>query len=414
MTPLARLARSMFAAAVAAVAPDALVRRILFTAGGIEFDGSALHPPGKLHLVALGKAGPGLAAEFLHRSRRAPDSVFVLAPDGAPTPASVAGVTRFAAHPVPDGRGAAATAELLTLLAATAPDDAVVLLVSGGASALLAAPLPGVELDEAAALTAALLAAGVPTPQLNAVRKHLFAAAGGRLAAATPAALLALVLSDVPGDDLAAVASGPTTGDPSTFADALAALARSGVATAFPHAVGVLAEGARGGRPESPKPGDPRLARAAARLLGSSADALAAAAATAQAAGLQRLGADTHAARRGAQRRHRARGAGGQPRVRRGDGAAARRRDDRPGDAAAAAAAATSSSRSRPRAALRTSRSAACSPAAATAWTAARRRPARSWTAPRSDAPRRAGATPPRRLRTTTPGVSSTGCRRQS
>ena len=289
MTPLARLARSMFAAAVAAVAPDALVRRIGFTPGGIEFDGSVLHPQGKLHLVALGKAGPGLAAAFLRRSRRAPDSVFVLAPDGAPTPASVAGVTRFAAHPVPDGRGAAATGELLAALAAAAPDDGVVVLLSGGSSALLAAPLPDVDLDEAAALTGALLAAGTPIAQLNAVRTHLFAAAGGRLAAATPAPLVALVLSDVLGDDLTVVGSAPTSGDPTTFADALAALERAGVAAAFPRAPRLLAEGARGGRPESPKPGDPCLERAATRLLGSSADALAAAAETAQAAGLRTL-----------------------------------------------------------------------------------------------------------------------------
>ncbi len=289
MTPLARLARSMFAAAVAAVAPDALVRRIGFTAGGIEFDGSVLHPPGRLHLVALGKAGPGLAAEFLRRSRRAPDTVFVLAPDGAPTPASVAGVTRFAAHPLPDRRGGAATSELLAALADAAPDDGVVVLLSGGASALLAAPLQDVDLDEAAALTGALLAAGTPIAELNAVRKHLFAATGGRLAAATPAPLLALVLSDVPGDDLAVVGSAPTCCDPTTFADALAALECAGVAGAFPHASSILAEGTRAGRAESPKPGDPRLERATTRLLGSSADALAAAGATARDAGLRTL-----------------------------------------------------------------------------------------------------------------------------
>ncbi|MDD5564355.1 MAG: DUF4147 domain-containing protein [Thermoanaerobaculaceae bacterium] len=287
MTPLARLARSMFAAAVAAVGPSALARRIGFTPGGIEFGGSVLEPPGRLLLVALGKAGPGLAAEFLRRSRRAPDSVFVLAPDGAPTPASVASATRFAGHPVPDGRGAAATRDLLAALAATTPDDGVALLLSGGASALLAAPLPGVDLDEAAALTAALLAAGTPIAELNTVRKHLFAGGGGRLAAAGPAAVLALALSDVPGDDLTSVASGPAAADPTTFADALAVLERSGEAATFPDAVRILAEGTCGERADSPKPGDPRLAHAATHLLGSSADALAAAAATARAAGLQ-------------------------------------------------------------------------------------------------------------------------------
>ena len=277
----------MFAAAVSAVGPDALIDRVGFTPGGIEFGGRRLHPRGRLHLVALGKAAPGLAAAFLRRCRRAPDSVFVLAPDGAPTPAAVARATRFAAHPVPDARGAAAARELLAALAATAPDDAVVALVSGGGSALLAEPLPGVELDEAAELTRALLTAGLPIRALNTVRTHLFAAAGGRLAAATPARLLALVLSDVPGDDLAAVASGPTVADPTTFAEALATLERAGVAGAVPRVHRVLAAGARGERPESPKPGDPRLARVETRLLGSNADALAAAAATARAAGVR-------------------------------------------------------------------------------------------------------------------------------
>jgi len=174
----------MFAAAVAAVAPDALARRIGFFPDGIEFAGSELRPAGRLHLVALGKAAPGLAAAFLRRSQRLPDSVFVLVPDGVEVPGSLAPFARRASHPVPDSRGAAATRELLSAFVSCAPEDGVVLLLSGGTSALLAEALPGVDRQELGALTSALLAAGAPIRELNAVRKHLLAGTGGRLAVA--------------------------------------------------------------------------------------------------------------------------------------------------------------------------------------------------------------------------------------
>ncbi|HVN77088.1 MAG TPA: DUF4147 domain-containing protein [Thermoanaerobaculaceae bacterium] len=287
MTPLADLARSMFAAAVAAVSPDALLRRVRFDRSGIEVEGHGLHPRGRLHVVALGKAAPGLAAAFLHRAQRPPDSVFLLAPDGAPTPPSVLPFTRFAAHPAPDRRGAAATLALIDALARAEADDGVVVLVSGGGSALLAQPLPGIELEEASALTSALLTAGIPIEDLNAVRKHVFAAAGGRLALACRAPILTLVLSDVPGDDVATVSSGPTVADRTTFADALEVVERAGLGRSFPGVVRSLAAGARGASTESPKAGDPRLAHVETYLLGSSADALAAAADAAHGAGLR-------------------------------------------------------------------------------------------------------------------------------
>jgi len=277
----------MFAAAVAAVTPDALVRKIEFTPDGVRFADCCLNPRGKLRLVALGKAAPGLAAAFLHRCRRAPDSVFVLTPEGSPTPESVLPFTRFAAHPVPDSRCAVAARELLSTFAGAGAEDGIVVLLSGGSSALLGEPLPGIDLEEVASLTVALLGAGVPIQELNVVRKHLLAATGGRLACAGPAQILTLALSDVPGDDPAVLASGPTVADPSTFIDALGVLVRSGVAPSFRNAVRRLEAGARGEAPESPKPGDVRLKNAEFRLLASSADALAAATQVAQAAGLR-------------------------------------------------------------------------------------------------------------------------------
>jgi len=273
----------MFAAAVDAVRPAALLRRVEALPDGVRFGDVALRPAGRFVLVALGKAAPGLAASFLATTRRQPDTVFVLTPDGVAAPPSLAPHLRRAAHPTPDQRGVAATRELLALLAGLRAEDGVLLLLSGGASALLAAPLPGVELGTVATLSRSLMHTGAPIRELNVVRKHLLAAAGGRLAASCPAPVLALVLSDVPGDDLSLIASGPTVADPSTCSDALTVLARRGLLDAFPAVAAFLREGGA----ESPKPGDPRLQRATTALLGSSADALAAAGAVATEAGFR-------------------------------------------------------------------------------------------------------------------------------
>jgi len=277
---LSDVARRMFLAALAAVQPDSLVRRVRFSATGLAFDDDAVEPAGRLMLVAIGKAAPGLAAAFLARCKRQPDEVFVLAPDGVATPDAVVPVLRTARHPLPDERGVGATAELRGRLAVLDPTDGVVLLLSGGSSALLAEPLPGVALDRIVGVTRALLRSGATIGELNAVRKHLLAAAGGRLAAACPAPILTLAISDVPGDDLATIASGPTVGDPATLADARAVIRRHGLDGEFADLVGFW-----GNADESPKPGDPRLERATTRLLGSSRQALEAAAEVARDAG---------------------------------------------------------------------------------------------------------------------------------
>lgn len=286
MTPLAEIARAMFAAAIAAVQPDVLLRRVVFTPGGVTVDEEHLSPHGRLILVGLGWAAPGLAQTFLRRSLRRPDEIFVLAPDGSAVPTSVAPFTRLAGHPVPDRRGEAATGALLDLLAGASPADGVVILLSGGTSALLARPLPPFTFDQVSALTRALVACGAEPREVATVRRHLLAAAGGRLARACRGSLLGLAVSDSPDDDLTVVASGPTVPDPSTRADACAVIARRGLDRVFPDIVGALAATA-GGPPESPKPADPALAGCRTVLLGSSSDALTAAAATAQEAGLR-------------------------------------------------------------------------------------------------------------------------------
>ena len=162
-----------------------------------------------------------------------------------------------AGHPVPDARGLAASARLLEVARRAGEDDLVLFLVSGGGSALTPAPAPPITLAEKQELTRLLLASGATIGELNAVRKHLSLFKGGQLArAAWPATVLTLALSDVIGDPLDVIASGPTAPDPSTFADALEVLARRGVAARVP---GVDHAAARG-RPRGRDRGDAEAA----------------------------------------------------------------------------------------------------------------------------------------------------------
>ena len=285
MTPLADVARSAFRAAIGAVQPAALVRQLHFSERGFAFRDETVEPAGRLVLIALGKAAPGLAAAFLKRARRAPDSVFVLAPHGVPGPDTLAPHLHRGGHPLPDAAGERSCGELLETVRSLSFTDTAVVLLSGGASALLAAPLPGIEREEVVAVTRALMRAGAGIGELNTVRKHLLAAAGGRLAAACPARMLTLALSDVVGDDLATIASGPTVADPTTFADAQQVMERRGLVEAFPRVAAFLRDGAAGRAAESAKPGDASLARSRAHLLGTSRDALEAAAYAARAEG---------------------------------------------------------------------------------------------------------------------------------
>jgi hydroxypyruvate reductase len=196
-------------------------------------------------------------------------------------------LVREAAHPVPDAAGVAAADEALALCADSGEGDLVVALVSGGGSALWPAPPAGVTLDDLRATSALLLASGAAIAGVNAVRKHLSRVAGGRLAAAAaPAHVLALVLSDVTGDDPAVVAGGPTAADPTTFADAAAVLHAHGLWGRVPNAVRAhLAAGRDGRAAETVKPGAPALAGVRTRVVGTNADALAGAAAAARARG---------------------------------------------------------------------------------------------------------------------------------
>ena len=136
--------------------------------------------------------------------------------------------SREAGHPLPDSRSEAAGQAALAVAAQAGADEALVVLLSGGASALLTAPLPGLSLAELRTTTELLLHSGAEIAELNCVRKHLTAVSGGRLAAATRARrVFVLVVSDVLGDDLGTIGSGPCAADPTRYADALAVLERA-------------------------------------------------------------------------------------------------------------------------------------------------------------------------------------------
>jgi len=201
-----------------------------------------------------------------------------------------------AGHPTPDLNGLVAAGEVLRLLESAGPDDRVVALISGGASALLPLPMPGIVLEHLQALTGLLLRAGANINELNTVRKHLDRLKGGGMArAAAPAPLSALILSDVVGDPVDVIASGPAVPDPSTYADAWDVLERCGLVAQVPAAIrSHLQAGLAGQIPETPKPGDPLFDGVSCQLIGSNRQAALAAAQAAEGLGYHSLVLSTY------------------------------------------------------------------------------------------------------------------------
>jgi glycerate-2-kinase len=240
-------------------------------------------PAGPVRVLALGKAAlPMMEAALGVLGERARDPLCVV-PEGGRTGLPGARVL-VASHPRPSPRSAAAGAELLAWAGRNAGVP-VLALVSGGGSALAVAPAEGLTFEEKVDAAAALMRAGATIGELNALRKHLSRLKGGQLAARlAPAPVAVLVLSDVPGDDLSTIASGPFAPDPTTFADALG-FVRGRRADVPIAALARLEAGARGELPETPKPGDPRLARVTHRLLAGPVELARAAAEEARARG---------------------------------------------------------------------------------------------------------------------------------
>lgn len=193
-----------------------------------------------------------------------------------------------ASHPVPDAAGVAGAQAVLDHVQGLDANDLVLVLISGGGSALTPAPVEGITLAEKQALTKALLACGADIREMNTLRKHISRFKGGQLArAAQPARIVTLILSDIVGDPLDAIASGPTVPDPTTFANALGILDKYGIRGEIPAAIrNRLETGARGEIPETPKPDDPLFARVSNVIVGNNIQALGAARSEAYALGL--------------------------------------------------------------------------------------------------------------------------------
>ena len=240
-------------------------------------------PRGRTIVLGAGKAAAAMAAA-VEAQWSGPLEGLVITPYGHGCATERIEVVE-AAHPVPDRAGQDAARRILDLARNADDDDLVLVLISGGGSALMALPAPGLTLDDKRAVNAALLACGATIHEINCVRKHLSAIKGGRLAAAAhPARVVSLAISDVPGDDPSVIASGPTVADPTRFCDALAVLAKYRI-TPPDAVIRHLDEAAD----ETPKPGDPHLAGATYSIIATPQDALQAAANRAREAGFNVL-----------------------------------------------------------------------------------------------------------------------------
>jgi len=272
MTAPRALLASMFQAAVGAADPMRCLPAFL----------PPPSPDGRTLVIGAGKAAASMARAVEAAWAGQLDRVegLVITRYGHALPCARIEVVE-AGHPVPDDAGVDATARLLDRVSGLDARDRVVCLISGGGSALLSCPPEGVTLQDKQALSRALLRSGADIAEMNCVRKHLSRVKGGRLALAChPAQVITLAISDVPGDDFAVIASGPTVADATTATDALAVLDKYRIRE--PASIFAFLQSSAA---ETPKPGDPRLSRSCTRLIARPQDALEAAAAVATAAG---------------------------------------------------------------------------------------------------------------------------------
>ena len=264
--------------------PETLLRALFAKAVEVADPMQSLHlalppkPAGRVLVVGAGKASARMAEAV--EAAWGPCEGLVITRYGYARPCEGIEIVE-ASHPVPDMAGVEATRRMLALLEGAGEDTFVLALVSGGGSALLCAPAGGITLAEKQALTADLLASGAPIGEINGIRKEISAVKGGRLAAAAyPARMLALMISDVPGDAPGDIASGPTVGHDGSAVRALAALERWGVTP--PASIDAFLKA--GGDPV--RPDDPRLSRVENVVYAAPSQSLAAAAEMARAAGI--------------------------------------------------------------------------------------------------------------------------------
>lgn len=265
MNDKSNLLEQLFRAAVAAADPKHCVAPYL-----------PVRPDGRTIVIGAGKASAAMARAVEDHWEGDLEGL-VVTRYGHGVPCDRIEIVE-AAHPVPDQAGLAAAARMVELVSDLSPDDLVLCLISGGGSALLTAPAAGISLDDKQDLNRQLLASGAVITEMNCVRKHLSAIKGGRLAAAAaPARVVSLLISDIPGDDPAAVASGPTVADPTTVDEARAIIGKYNLRLT-PSMEAFLSSDAA----ETPKPGDPSLARAETHMIATPDMAIAAAAALAR------------------------------------------------------------------------------------------------------------------------------------
>src|SRR5438552_10787342 len=290
---LRKQAHMIFRAALQAADPAKAVARHLRVQNGVLIAGNTqyrLRDFDKIHIVGAGKAAAAMAGKA--------------GPWGSQQGAAFLNVKYGHAqaklrwieqnecgHPVPDANGVRGAERIAQIAVEAGPRDLVICLISGGASALLPLPAAPVTLEEKQATTKLLLACGANIHEMNAVRKHISRIKGGQLAAmASPARVLALILSDVVGDDLDVIGSGITAPDASTFADAQAILSKYAIEKKVPAAVRERFErGVRGEIPETPKPVHPAFKRTQNLIVGSNALAVEAAQARARELGYHTL-----------------------------------------------------------------------------------------------------------------------------
>ncbi|HTP35463.1 MAG TPA: glycerate kinase [Candidatus Acidoferrales bacterium] len=279
---LRRHARSIFRAALAAADPAAAVTRYLARRNFSHYR--------KIYVLGAGKAGASMAQAAERVLGRRITAGLINVKYG-----HTARLRRIelneCGHPVPDDAGTRGAARIAALAESAGPDDLVLCLISGGGSALLPLPAEGITLEEKQATTRQLLACGANIHEMNALRKHISRIKGGQLARlAAPAAVEALLLSDVVGDDLDVIGSGPAAPDASTFADVAATLTKYGIRDSIPASVRARIErGRRGEISETPKPGEPLFAHVRNTVIGSNRIALDAAARGARALGYRTL-----------------------------------------------------------------------------------------------------------------------------
>ena len=270
-------------AGIERVSASRLVERALVAPGAL--------PEGALRVLSVGKAANAMAWAAVRALGDRISGGLVISPVAGDVSARFEAI--LGSHPVPSTESERAGRVALGLAAGVSSSESLIVLLSGGGSAVMAVPALGVTLDDKRRTTDRLLKAGADIHALNTVRKHISAIKGGWLAAGAPGASRTFAISDVVGDDLSVIASGPTFPDASRFEDAVAVLKRFGGLEAYPPAVVArLLAGARGEVAETPKPGDARLSRATAHVIGGRADAMAGAAREAEARGYHVLRID--------------------------------------------------------------------------------------------------------------------------